>query len=39
MNKKVVISVVVVIVLALVALAVVYGYDLYEMMLRAHGRG
>jgi hypothetical protein len=39
MNKKVVVSIVVVIVLALVALAVIYGYNLYEMMLRVHGAG
>ncbi len=39
MNKKVVVSIVVVIVLALVALAVVYGYNLYETMLRVHGTG
>ena len=36
MNKKVVVSIVVVIVLALAMLAVMYGYNLYEMMLRVH---
>lgn len=39
LNKKVVISIVVVIVLALVAWAVVYGHNLYEMMRRVHGMG
>ena len=39
LNKKVVISIVVVVVLAFAVLAVMYGYNLYEMMLRVHGMG
>jgi hypothetical protein len=38
-NKKVVVSIVVVVMLALATLAVIYGYNLYEMMLRVHGMG
>ena len=38
-NKKVIISIVVVIVLALTALAVVYAQSLYQIFLRAHGMG
>lgn len=39
-NKKVVVSIVVVVVLAFAALAVMYGSNfLYEMMLRVHGMG
>lgn len=36
MNKKVVVSIVVVVVLALVALAVVYAQNLYPMLLGVH---
>ncbi len=36
MNKKAVVSIVVVIMLALVALAVVYAQNLYQMFLHVH---
>jgi hypothetical protein len=39
LNKKVLISIVVVVMLVVAALAVMYGYNLYEMMLRVHGMG
>ena len=38
-RKKVVVSIVVVVALALVALAAVSAQNLYEMMLRVHGAG
>ena len=39
LNKKVIISIAVVVVLALAALAVVYAQSLYQMFLRVHGMG
>ena len=39
LNKKVIVSTIVVIVLALAALAVVYAHGLYQMFLRVHGMG
>jgi hypothetical protein len=36
MNKKAVVSIVVVVVLAFVALGVVYAHNLYQMFLRVH---
>lgn len=39
MNRKTIISILVVLVLALVAVAVLYGHGLYQMFLRAHGMG
>ena len=37
LNKKVVVSIVVAVLLAFAVLAVMYGYNLYQMMLRVHG--
>ncbi len=39
MNRKVIISTLVLIMLVVVALAVLYGHGLYQMFLRAHGMG
>lgn len=39
MNRKVIISTLVVIMLVVVALVVLYGHSLYQMFLRAHGMG
>lgn len=39
MSRKAVVSIFVVIVLALAALAVVYAQSLYQMFLRVHGMG
>jgi hypothetical protein len=39
MNKKLIVAIVVVILLALAMLLVVYGQNLYQMFLRAHGMG
>jgi hypothetical protein len=38
-NKKAIVSMVVVIVLALLALAAGYAHSLYQMFLRVHGMG
>ena len=37
LNKKVVISIVVVVVLAFAVFVVMYAHNLYQMMLRVHG--
>jgi cytochrome c oxidase assembly protein Cox11 len=39
LNKKVIVSMVIVIVLALLALAIGYAHNLYQMFLRVHGMG
>lgn len=39
MNRKAVISILVAVMLVLVALAVLYSHNLYQMFLRVHGMG
>lgn len=39
MNRKAVVSILVVVMLVLMALTVLYGHNLYQMFLRAHGMG
>jgi hypothetical protein len=39
MNMKAVVSIFMVIILVLIALAVLYGQNLYQMFLRVHGMG
>lgn len=39
MNRKTVISILLVIVLVLMTLTLLYGHNLYQMFLRAHGMG
>lgn len=39
MNRKAVVSILVLVMLVLIALTVLYGHNLYQMFLRAHGMG
>ncbi len=39
MNRKAVISILVVVMLVLIALAFLYSHNLYQMFLRVHGMG